>query len=79
MPKITHWGNLLFAALNCQLQFTVIGIMRKYICDCKIIILIELIVQLTILFLGKVLGFAQVHPNHPQPPKTAEVCLVQQK
>ena len=53
--------------------------MRKYICDCKIIILIVLSVQLVILFLGKVLGFAEVHPNHPQPSKTAEVCLVQQK
>ena len=36
-------------------------------------------VQLVILFLGKVLGFAEVHPNHPQPSKTAEVCLVQTK
>ena len=47
--------------------------------DCKIIILIVLSVQLVILFLGKVLGFAEVHPNHPQPSKAAEVCLVQQK
>ena len=56
-----------------------IGIMRKYICDCKIIILIVLSVQLVILLLGKLLGFAEVHPYHPQPSKTAEVCLVQQK
>ena len=35
--------------------------------------------QLIILFLGTVLGFAEVRPDHPQPTKTTEVRLVYHK
>jgi hypothetical protein len=41
--------------------------------------MIGLVVQVIIREMDKVLRFAQVRPNHPQPTKTAEVCLVQTK
>ena len=56
-----------------------IGVKNIYLRLLKIIIAIVLIVQLIILFMGKVLRFAELQPNHPQPTKNAEVCLVQQK
>ena len=57
---------------QCQLQFTNIGAK-------KTLFMIGLVVQVIIREMDKVLRFAQVRPNHPQPTKTAEVCLLQTK
>ena len=56
----------LFPALNWQPQFTVIATLST----------IFVIVKKNY---STVLEFAEVRPDHPQPTKTTEVCLVRQK
>ena len=57
---------------HCQFQFTNIGAK-------KTLFIIGLVVHVSIMCMDKMLWFAEVRPNHPQPTITAEVWLVQTK